>query len=167
MTTDRERAAYIKSAAEVLKKVLQTGDEDVKQSVYSGSEFDRCMEGENAISIENFVFHLAAATRCEIDTLLAAFMLLDKVSGVYSINSMSIHNLFFTALMICIKYIEDYRYTNKYYARVAGLTLQQCNDLERSMLIELDWNVGIPSDTLAAFKELVSVGVSKELRRVV
>ena len=55
--------------------------------------------------------------------------------------------------MLAIKYNEDDYYSNKYYAKVGGINLDEINDLEYNFLILLNFDVFIDEDTYEKYKE--------------
>ena len=55
--------------------------------------------------------------------------------------------------MLAIKYNEDDYYSNKYYAKVGGINLDELNSLEYNFLILLDFDVFINEETNEKYKE--------------
>ena len=55
--------------------------------------------------------------------------------------------------MLAIKYNEDDYYSNKYYAKVGGINLDELNSLEYNFLILLDFDVFINEETYEKYKE--------------
>ena len=49
--------------------------------------------------------------------------------------------------MLAIKYNEDDYYSNKYYAKVGGINLDEINDLEYNFLILLNFDIYISNDS--------------------
>ncbi len=56
-------------------------------------------------------------------------------------------------MLLAIKYNEDDYYSNKYYAKVGGINLDEINDLEYNFLILLNFDVFIDEDTYEKYKE--------------
>ena len=55
--------------------------------------------------------------------------------------------------MLAIKYNEDDYYSNKYYAKVGGINLEEINTLEYNLLILLNFEVFIDDETYNKYKE--------------
>jgi hypothetical protein len=55
--------------------------------------------------------------------------------------------------LLAIKYNEDDYYSNKYYAKVGGINLDELNSLEYNFLILLDFDVFIDEETYEKYKE--------------
>ena len=56
-------------------------------------------------------------------------------------------------MVLAIKYNEDDYYSNKYYAKVGGINLDELNSLEYNFLILLDFDVFIDEETYEKYKE--------------
>ena len=56
-------------------------------------------------------------------------------------------------MVLAIKYNEDDYYSNKYYAKVGGINLDELNSLEYNFLILLDFDVFINEETYEKYKE--------------
>ena len=55
--------------------------------------------------------------------------------------------------MLAIKYNEDDYYSNKYYAKVGGVNLEELNELEFNFLLLLDFNTFIDDNTYEEYIE--------------
>ena len=56
-------------------------------------------------------------------------------------------------MVLAIKYNEDDYYSNKYYAKVGGINLEEINTLEYNLLILLNFEVFIDDETYNKYKE--------------
>ena len=56
-------------------------------------------------------------------------------------------------MVLAIKYNEDDYYSNKYYAKVGGIALNELNELEYNLLILLEFNLLAVVDNEKLFKE--------------
>lgn len=55
-------------------------------------------------------------------------------------------------MLLAIKYNEDDYYSNKYYARVGGISLCELNELEYYLLILLEFDVFIDDDVYEKYE---------------
>ena len=55
-------------------------------------------------------------------------------------------------MVLAIKYNEDDYYSNKYYAKVGGINLEEINTLEYNLLILLEFNAFIDDDTYEKYE---------------
>ncbi|KAG0225998.1 hypothetical protein BGW42_003953 [Actinomortierella wolfii] len=85
----------------------------------------------------------------------------------FRLNSLNIHRLLITALMIAAKFTSDLYYSNARYAKYGGLRLEELNQLELEFLfsIKFDLNVKVPhiqqvGHLLHVFEKLASGSAS-------
>jgi hypothetical protein len=55
-------------------------------------------------------------------------------------------------MLLAIKYNEDDYYSNKYYARVGGISLCELNELEYYLLILLEFDVFIDEEVYEKYE---------------
>ena len=55
-------------------------------------------------------------------------------------------------MVLAIKYNEDDYYSNKYYAKVGGIGLNELNELEYNLLILLEFNTFIDDETYEKYE---------------
>eukprot|EP00826_Nyctotherus_ovalis_P036192 TRINITY_DN3192_c0_g5_i1.p1 TRINITY_DN3192_c0_g5~~TRINITY_DN3192_c0_g5_i1.p1 ORF type:complete len:107 (-),score=8.57 TRINITY_DN3192_c0_g5_i1:233-553(-) len=72
-----------------------------------------------------------------------------------SVISVKICSLSFLAVMIAIKYNEDKYYEEGYYARIAGIKLNELIALEREMLWLLRYKLCVASEVYEGYLEEV------------
>jgi len=53
----------------------------------------------------------------------------------------NVHRLFAVSFVVAAKFVSDLYNSNKYYARVAGVSLEELNSLERAFLSDLGYNL--------------------------
>ena len=65
-----------------------------------------------------------------------------KAKGIY-LNPYSSHRILSTLIMLSSKIIEEYPYSNWYWATLCGVSLEDINIMERSLIQLLDYNLHI------------------------
>ena len=65
-----------------------------------------------------------------------------KTKGIY-LNPYSSHRILSTLIMLSSKIIEEYPYSNWYWAPLCGVSLEDLNIMERSLIQLLDYNLHI------------------------
>ena len=65
-----------------------------------------------------------------------------KIKGIY-LNSHSSHRIISTLIMLSSKIIEEDPYSNWYWATLCGVSLEDMNNMERSLIQILDYNLHI------------------------
>merc|ERR1711964_600151 len=83
---------------------------------------------------------------CSNSCYICGFALLDRFSQKnpeLSMDCLSCQQLIMLSMLASIKFNEDITYLNTYYAKIAGLTLQDFNKLEKKYIDLMNWNVEI------------------------
>lgn len=85
-----------------------------------------------AICIKDYVQRILRYTHIEEPTLIIALIYIDRICEFHDLilTELNIHRIVLTSIMTAIKYNEDDYYSNKYYAKVGGITLDEINRLE-------------------------------------
>ena len=65
-----------------------------------------------------------------------------KIKGIY-LNNHSSHRIISTLIMLSSKIIEEDPYSNWYWATLCGVSLEDMNNMERSLIQLLDYNLHI------------------------
>ena len=55
-------------------------------------------------------------------------------------------------MLLAIKYNEDDYYSNQYYARVGGVSLNELNELEYNLLILLEFDIFVDDDVYTKYE---------------
>ena len=71
------------------------------------------------------------------------------------INSLTIHRLFLTSLLLASKYNDDLYFNNKFYARVGGIPLKELNALEIEFLNRSKFRLSISNDDFMRFSHII------------
>lgn len=118
-----------------------------------------------SMSLGKYVDRLRSYFFCSDACFLAAFIYIDRIIKRHShiqVCSLSGHRLFAVSLIMAVKYNEDTYYSNAYYAKVAGLRLQEVNKLERHFLRLLDWKLIVQPEEYSMYCELFTAAVGTE-----
>jgi len=62
------------------------------------------------------------------------------------LTSGNMQRLLLTSVMVAAKFLDDLYYSNKHWARIGGLNLQEVNTLELKLLFLLSFSVGVSRD---------------------
>lgn len=127
---------YIKTISEIIDKAvdncrLQTA---VKQ-FYTPTR--------PAISTSEFIARCVTHFKCSKPCLVLAVIYVDRLLSynVVCITDSNKYNIFSTALVIAVKIHDDNFYSNRCYAKVAGVSVNDLNSLELELCTYLDYNL--------------------------
>jgi hypothetical protein len=100
------------------------------------------------ISLDKYIRHIVKYTQMNISTLILSVIYIDlfceKFKYVLSFNN--IYRLILITIYLSLKYNEDILINAKAYADIAGVSLQDLNNLEFQMCIAFDFNFFVKSD---------------------
>ena len=66
---------------------------------------------------------------------------LQKTDGAYTLNSFNMHRLVLTGIMVAAKFVDDFYFSNNYWAKVGGIPNDELNGLEIEMLFLLNFTL--------------------------
>lgn len=96
------------------------------------------------IAIKNYLRRLEEYMKCSEECYVLALIYIDRITSnekYFVINSLCIHRLILTGVMVAAKFSEDTYYKNSYYAKVGGISNSELNTLELQFLILIDFNL--------------------------
>ena len=107
------------------------------------------------INLKDFINRIIAYTEIEKNTLICSLIYLDEIDKKKPITEFNIHRIFFSAVLISIKYNEDDIFKNDYYAKIAGVTLNEINKMESTFISLLDFNLYINPNVFEKYQHLL------------
>jgi len=76
--------------------------------------------------------------------------------------NLSVHRMLFFAVLLATKFHDDERYSNRYYAKVGGLTIEEVNMVELKFWKMLDWKMYVEPKEYQFYLGLVQQASSHE-----
>mmetsp|Transcript_12395 Transcript_12395/g.11230 ORF Transcript_12395/g.11230 Transcript_12395/m.11230 type:complete len:185 (+) Transcript_12395:97-651(+) len=124
------------------------------------------------ITLNEYILRLIINTRCLISPVcvISAIVYIEKVTKKYGIelNEYNIFRLFSTALLLSYKTNEDPPHLkNSDYSRIAGLTLQEMNILERKLLQYLEYDLSLTSEEEFQARKITEIIISQRLSQTI
>ena len=105
------------------------------------------------LSYDAFIKRIIKYTNMEINTIMLMFYYLNKL--VERRNVILVKNNVYRILLglsvLAIKYNEDKKYKNSYYANVGGLKLEDFNNIEYILLVKLNLNLCVKKEEFDHF----------------
>lgn len=140
--------AFLPVVAAVLEAVSNSGTSEAP-SVYDASAVP-------TIKLHDYLRRWVRYTRCPAICVVSAVMLVDRVC-VYTglvVNPLNVHRLLLAALVVSCKWSLDRPFRNSCYSKVGGVSTAAIGELERQLLIDLDWDVGINAAELEEYESI-------------
>uniref|UniRef100_A0A7S3RJ16 Cyclin n=1 Tax=Strombidinopsis acuminata TaxID=141414 RepID=A0A7S3RJ16_9SPIT len=92
---------------------------------------------------------------CSEETFILALIYIDQVvqfNPDFIINSLNVHRLLITSIMLASKFFDDVYYNNAYYARVGGISNVEVNSLEMEMLRMISFSLFVQTDQYERYR---------------
>eukprot|EP01133_Synstelium_polycarpum_P007026 gene7026-8168_t len=100
------------------------------------------------ICIDAYLARLLKYSPCSKECFVMSLVYIDRFLRQCDliVNSMNIHRLVITSLLISTKYLDDIFYNNEFYSQVGGISLREMNGLEVVFLSMMDYTVNCSLD---------------------
>jgi hypothetical protein len=107
---------------------------------------------------------------CSKCCVVVGLMYLDKLKRSDSsvrLTSYNFQRLLLVSIMVAAKFFEDEYYSNRHWAEIGGLTVQELNSLELEFLFRMTFNLNVKRDQYEAFVNQIRDGAKQlaEARR--
>ena len=143
----------IKSIAQNLKDIIKENIHNnqmkyVKHDIFYISRLP-------PISLEDYINRIFKNTKMNISSLILSIIYTDRFceNNGYILSLKNIHRIFLTACRLSIKFNEDINVSTKYYSNVAGITVQDLNNLEFYLIVNLEFSLFVENDIYQKYFE--------------
>jgi hypothetical protein len=135
-TYDSETIDYLKkelliSISSILQEIVEEQHEfkETRRTIF----YSKTVPG---ISIESYLDRMIKYTKMETSTLILILIYIDRICEYNSlvITRFNVHRLLLAAMIVSIKVNEDDFYSNSFYSKVGGVSLEEINNLENEFL---------------------------------
>lgn len=102
-----------------------------------------------AISIRDYLERIAKYAACSGECFVLALVYVDRIIQTnpnFVVNSLNIHRLLITSVMLAAKFFDDQYFNNAYYAKVGGVPSSEMNTLEVEFLFMTNFTLFVPSE---------------------
>ena len=106
------------------------------------------------ISIGDYLTRIKKFTLINDSTLIICLIYLDRYLKMNKIilTEFNVHRMFFSSLLLAIKYNEDNFYTNKFYSNVSVLKCSELNKLELKFVTEIKFDLFVDKNLYEKYK---------------
>uniref|UniRef100_A0A0E0K318 Cyclin n=1 Tax=Oryza punctata TaxID=4537 RepID=A0A0E0K318_ORYPU len=107
------------------------------------------------ISVRAYAARIARFAGCSPACYVVAYIYLDRLlrrsRRCLAVDSYSVHRLLITAVLSAVKFMDDIRYNNAYFAKVGGISLAEMNYLEVDFLFGVGFDLNVTPETFADY----------------
>ena len=106
------------------------------------------------ISIKKYLTRIMKYSKPETSTVIICLIYIDKIceNSSLQLSIYNIHRIILSCMILALKYNEDDYYSNKYYAKVGGISLKELNELEYNIMVLLQFNFFIDDITYEKYQ---------------
>lgn len=102
-----------------------------------------------AISIRDYLMRIAKYAACSGECFVLALVYIDRIikdNPTFVVNSLNIHRLLITSVMLAAKFFDDQYFNNAYYAKVGGVPCVEMNSLEVEFLFMTNFTLFVATE---------------------
>ena len=95
------------------------------------------------ITIEDYIKRIYKCTKMNLSSLINSIIYIDTFCEMnkYVLSMHNIHRILLTSCLLSIKFNEDINVNTKYYAEVAGIPVQDLNNLEFYFIVKIRFSL--------------------------
>ena len=138
--------------SKVLEKIINNNKINkrykLRRDIFTGKSLPK-------ITLIDYINRIITYSDSEMNTLICSLIYIDRINKIKAINEFNIHRIFFTAVLVAIKYNEDIIFNNDYYSQVAGVKLNEINKMELEFISLLDFNLYIDPEEFGSYKQFI------------
>eukprot|EP00388_Colpodella_angusta_P007905 GDKJ01021975.1.p1 GENE.GDKJ01021975.1~~GDKJ01021975.1.p1 ORF type:complete len:210 (+),score=31.32 GDKJ01021975.1:54-683(+) len=115
------------------------------------------------ISVYDYLIRIAKFFYCSKECFVLSLIYIDRIVKIqpdFTINSLNIHRLLVTAVMLAAKFFDDQYYSNAYYARVGGVRSKEINVLEVHFLTLIGYQLYVSPSEYEQYRNNVLLAVN-------
>ena len=111
-----------------------------------------------AITINKYIMRIVKYSRPAYASIITTLIYIDKICETSNLilTKVNIHRLLLSCFLMSIKFNEDDYYSNEYYAKVGGVSLDELNKLEETILSLLDFSLFIDDELYDNYEKQLS-----------
>jgi len=112
------------------------------------------------VSITKYVARMRRYLKCKASCYVLCVYYIDKLLTQHpeiSFDTLSSHRLIMMSIVLAAKFHSDTHFSNRFYAKVGGVSLRELNSLERCFLDLLDWNLTISEEQYSQYRTILNV----------
>eukprot|EP00753_Platysulcus_tardus_P012570 PLAT3435.2.p1 GENE.PLAT3435.2~~PLAT3435.2.p1 ORF type:complete len:264 (-),score=83.05 PLAT3435.2:32-823(-) len=135
----------------VLERLVRANDRRGLDSPTSRFHAERAP----CIRVGPYLERIATYAACSGETYILALVYMDRIIDKANIvvNSLTVHRVLLTSILLGAKYFDDQFYNNQYYAKIGGLPCEELNNLELEFLFMTNFSLHVDAVTYHKYYE--------------
>lgn len=110
------------------------------------------------MTIAEYIGRIRRFFGCNVECYVLCLLYIDRLIKLHPnivFSALSSHRLIIIGMTLAAKFHEDTFYSNKFYAKVGGVSLKELNLLERCFLQLIDWKLQVHPEEYELYESLV------------
>ncbi|KAA8550869.1 hypothetical protein F0562_002553 [Nyssa sinensis] len=106
-----------------------------------------------SLGIQQYIDRIFTYSCCSPSCFVVAHIFVDRFIQCTDVhlNSLNVHRLLITSVMVAAKFIDDAFFNNAYYAKVGGVSTAELNRLEMKFLFSIDFRLNVSVQTFRKY----------------
>ncbi|KAL6057022.1 Cyclin, variant 2 [Balamuthia mandrillaris] len=103
-----------------------------------------------SISVTQYLQRILTYAPCSYECFVLALVYIDRIVQYrpeFQVNSLNIHRLLITSILLAAKFFDDCYYNNAFYAKVGGVSGKEMNRMEMEFLYLINFSLSFTADT--------------------
>lgn len=108
------------------------------------------------IAIKAYLKRIVKYSNCSEECFVLALIYIDrliKVNEKFMLNSLNVHRLMITSVMLGAKYFDDQYYNNAHFGKVGGVSCKEINLLEIEFVFMINFNLYVETDLYETYSK--------------
>jgi len=110
------------------------------------------------MSLEDYLLRIRDYFECSEECYVLCLVYVDKMMKLHPdfiLNSLCIHRLLLTCMVVAVKFQDDVYHANTYYAKVGGVGTASLNAMEADLVLRLDFRLAVSAEEYQQYLQLV------------
>lgn len=138
---EERRTKLVEVLADVLNRLCERNDRFMKNNT-PVTRFHALRPPQ--ITIKFYLQRIAKYSSCSEECFILALIYIDRLirrNGKFLVNSLNVHRLVITSVMLGAKFFDDQYFNNKYFGKVGGVSGREMNLLEIEFLFMINFDL--------------------------
>jgi len=108
------------------------------------------------ITIKSYLHRIAKFSNCSEECFVLALIYIDRLirkNGNFLVNSLNVHRLMITSIMLGAKFFDDQYFNNAYFGKVGGVSCKEINLLEIEFVFMINFNLYVETDIYETYNK--------------
>jgi len=108
------------------------------------------------ITIKSYIDRIAKYSNCSEECFVLALIYIDRLikhNGNFLVNSLNVHRLIITSIMLAAKFFDDQYFNNAYFGKVGGVSCKEINLLEIEFVFMINFNLYVETGLFETYNK--------------